>query len=596
MKIKFRKIKSEKIKPPKVKPIKVKSEKVKFKKIKLTIGKKIVLGFLAVVIIFSMATFYTYSTIKSLNLGYEKLINETTESVIMAESMKSDALKKVLALNKFIIGGDKKNLDMIAEYDNSFNESKYYLEKLLVSDESKNALKELSNANSEYNSLVDEIKALLENKEDDKVIEVLNGKGAQTLEDIGLSADTIVRLAEGLLDKGNAEQTANGQSIIKNLLFLTLITIIVSILMALYISKVISKPVVKLSKGAEKIAEGDLTVEEINVKNRDEIGDLAISFSKMLGNLKRVVEKTMGSSNEVAASAQELMAGSEAASSTSEEILASIQNVSMGIQNQKFSIDSISSAMEETSAEIEQIAANMQFVNNNAQELSNLSNKGYKDLADVINQMEKINVSSKNSVDAVKSLEGMSQKVQAILSMITDVSSQTNLLALNAAIEAARAGEQGRGFAVVADEVRKLAEQSNSAAHEISDTIKAMNDQIKMIVNIIEGEASEVYAGTKVVSQASSSFDEISKGVGSIISQVQEVSSAVQQITAGIEQVVSATGEILESAANSSSSVQEVSLAIEEQAASLEKISNKASVLATLAAELDTTVSIFKIK
>lgn len=596
MKIKIGKIKFSKVNPGKSRSASIKPERVKRKRGKLTIGRKIILGFLAVVAIFSISTVYTYNTIKSLNAGYEKLINETTESVILAENMKADALNKVLSLSEFIISSDKENLDMIEGYEISFNEKKYYLEKLLVTDETKNALKELSNANTEYNNLIEEIKALLENKEEAKVMEIVSGRGAQAVDDIIMSADTIVRLEEGILDKGVEEQAVKGQASITNLMLLTFMTIIVAVILSLYISKVISKPVVKLSASAEKIAEGDLTIEEIHVRNKDEIGDLSLSFGKMLGNLKGVVEKTMGSSYELSASAKALMEGSEAASFASEEILASIQNVSQGIQNQKFSIDSISSAMEETSAEIQQIAANMQYVSNNAQTLSGLSHRGYKALENVISQMEKINEGSQDSTKAIRSLEGMSQKVQTIINMITDVSSQTNLLALNAAIEAARAGEQGRGFSVVADEVRKLAEKSSSAANEISDTIKTMNEQIGEIVNIIENEASEVNAGTKVVSQANSSFDEISKGVGGIISQVQEVSAAVQQITSGIEQVVAATGEILEAAANNSTSVQDVSLAMEEQAASIGKISDKASVLADLANELDITVSIFKVK
>ncbi len=591
MKIKIGKINFKKANPGKVKP-----EKSKLKGSKLTIGKKIVLGFLTVVAIFSISTVYTYNTIKSLNMGYDKLINKTTESVILAENMKSDALEKVLALNEFIISGDKSNLDVIAQEEISFNEKKYYLENLLDTVEAQNALKELSDANAEYNSLIEEIKALLENKEDEKVMEVVSGRGAQAVENIILGADTIVRLEEGILDRGVEEQDKKGEAIIGNLLFMTFVTIIVSILLSLYISRLISKPVKKLSASAEKIAEGDLTVAGINIRNKDEIGDLSLSFGKMLGNLKGIVEKTMGSSFELSASAQELMAGSEAASAVSEEILASIQTVSQGIQNQKFSIDSISSAMEETSAEIQQIAANMQYVNDNAQTLSNLSDRGYKSLESVINQMEKISEGSKNSTKAIRALEGMSMKVQTIINMITDVSSQTNLLALNAAIEAARAGEQGRGFSVVADEVRKLAEKSSSAASEISDTIETMNEQIAGIVNIIENEATEVDEGTKVVGQANSSFNEISQGVGSIITQVQEVSAAVQQITSGIEQVVAATGEILESAENNSTSVQEVSTAMEEQAASLGKISDKATDLAGLASELDTTVSIFKVK
>jgi len=593
--------KSEEKKTVKTKEARVKLQKsggrgIKFKAGRLTIGRKIILGFLAVVAIFSLSTVYTYNTVISLNQGYDKLIKESTESVILAEGMKADALEKVLALNEFIISGDKNDLEKVDEHETSFNEGQYYLEKLLDTEETKKALSDLSNANIEYNSMIEEIKALVENKEDAKVLELVNGRGAQVVENIILGADTIVRLEEGILNKGVEEQNLKGQSIVTSLMTMTIITVIVSILLSIYISRLISKPVVRLSAGAERIAGGDLTAEAINVRNRDEIGDLSVSFGKMLGSLRSVVEKTMGSSTNLSASAQELMAGSEAASASSEEILASMQSVSQGIQNQKFSIDSISSAMEETSAEIQQIAANMQYVNNNAQTLNNLSEKGHDALESVINQMEKISEGSKDSTKAVKSLEVMSQKVQTIINMITEVSSQTNLLALNAAIEAARAGEQGRGFSVVADEVRKLAEKSSSAAKEISDTIETMNGQIAGIVDLIENEASEVDAGTAVVSQAHTTFNEISQGVGGIITQVQEVSAAVEQITSGIEQVVASTGEILEAAENNSESIQQVSSAMEDQASNMGRISDRAVALADLASELDTTVSVFKVK
>jgi|GEM_PF-147653 len=566
-----------------------------FKAARLTIGKKIILGFLAVVAIFSLSTVYTYNTIISLNKGYDKLIKESTESVILAEGMKADALEKVLALNEFIVSGDKNDLEKVDECEASFNEGKYYLEKLLDTEETQKALKELSSANTEFNSMVEEIKALLENKEEAKVLELVNGKGAQVVENITLSADTIVRLEEGILDRGVEEQNAKGQSIVASLLLMTAVTIILSIVLSLYISRLISKPVARLSASAEKIAGGDLTAEGIAVKNKDEIGDLSLSFGKMLGSLKSMVERTMGSSAELSAAAQELMAGSEAASASSEEILASMQTVSQGIQNQKFSIDSISSAMEETSAEIQQIAANMQYVNNNAQTLNDLSDKGRSALEGVINQMGRISEGSKDSTNAVKALEVMSQKVQTIINMITEVSSQTNLLALNAAIEAARAGEQGRGFSVVADEVRKLAEKSSSAAKEISDTIETMNHQIAGIVGLIENEAAEVNEGTAVVSQANATFNDISQGVGGIITQVQEVSAAVQQITSGIEQVVASTGEILEAAENNSASIQEVSSAMEDQTSNMGRISDKAVALSELASALDTAVSVFRV-
>ncbi|HWR61281.1 MAG TPA: MCP four helix bundle domain-containing protein, partial [Clostridia bacterium] len=240
-KINFRKAAVEKDKPEEKKTGKTKTARlklpkaggsgIKFKGGRLTIGRKIIFGFLAVVAIFSLSTVYTYNTVISLNKGYDKLIKESTESVILAEGMKADALEKVLALNEFIISGDKNDLEKVDEHETSFNEGRYYLEKLLDTEETKKALAELSNANTEYNSMVEEIKALVENKEDAKVLELVNGRGAQVVENIILGADTIVRLEEGILNKGVEEQNLKGQSIVASLLTMTIITVIVSIIL-----------------------------------------------------------------------------------------------------------------------------------------------------------------------------------------------------------------------------------------------------------------------------------------------------------------------------------------------------------------------------
>lgn len=563
---------------------------------KFTIGRKITAGFLIVVLLFSIAALYTFFMVKTIDSNYSELIDKRAKRAILAQGIESVELQKVASLREYVISGDKKNLDKISELEKTFVSKKSEIEKLIETTEGKNALSNLIAANENYSKLIERVKTLIENNQKDEVISTISGDGAKIVDSILTNSGAIITLTQKMLNDGSAEQTKNSNGLIRNIMVLIFITIIISILLSLYISRIISKPIILLSNVAKKIAQGDLTIESVSIKNKDEVGELASSFNTMLNNLRNVVRKVLSSSEEVAASAQELMAGSENVASASEEISASMQSVSTSIDYEKNSIFNISSTINEMSAGIEQTSANMQNVNNNTISMNKLSENSQESLKNIVRQMDIINKNSNDSVNSVKSLGEMSKNIEEIVKLITDISSQTNLLALNAAIEAARAGEHGRGFSVVADEVRKLAEQSNSATVEISTTIQKMNEEIKNVINVIESGASEVKAGGQIVNEVTSSFREISKGFEDILYQVQEVSASSQEMAASSQEVATSTDKISESVNKNALSIHEVAAAVEEQSATMEEITNNATALSKLAQELDETVRIFKIK
>ncbi len=562
---------------------------------KLTIGKKITAGFLAVVLLFSVSALYTLFMVRNINSNYSELIAKRARTAILAKDMKAVELEKVASFRGYIINKDAKKLERMDECNKEFLAKYTEIEKLLITAEGKAALSNLSKADEEYNKLVEKVKVLIEDNQQEEIMAIVSNEGVKVIEDLISSSDLIASLAQKLLDDGSEAQTLKSQSLIRNIMLLVLITPIISILLSFFISSIISKPIIKLSKIVDIIAQGDLTVEEIHIRNRDEVGNLASSFNKMLNNLRDVVTKVVSSSEEVAASAQELMAASETATSASEEVTATIQNVSSNIEDQKDSINNISGTINEMSAGIEQTSANMQNVNGNTQSINRLSERGQETIKTVVDQMEVISKNSADSVNSVKALGEMSKKVADIIEIITGISSQTNLLALNAAIEAARAGEQGRGFSVVAEEVRNLAEQSNSAAVEISRTIEKMNEEIENVINVIEFGATEVKTGSQVVNEVTRSFQDISKGFETILSQVQEVSAASQEMSAGTQEVVASIDIVAEASNKNTLSVQNVVAAVEEQTATMTEITNKAIFLAKLAEELDNTARVFKV-
>ncbi|MFY9427622.1 MAG: methyl-accepting chemotaxis protein, partial [bacterium] len=242
-----------------------------------------------------------------------------------------------------------------------------------------------------------------------------------------------------------------------------------------------------------------------------------------------------------------------------------------------------------------QIAANANTVASDSASAQERAQAGSQMIGQTVDQIEVANSSIQDATGVIRDLGTRSEEIGNIVGVITAIAEQTNLLALNAAIEAARAGEQGRGFAVVADEVRKLAEQSADAAKQIGGLIKETQEDIDKAISVMGSGAKELASGTSQVQAVADSFQDILAAVRRVTERMQEVSAATEEIASGTERVVTTIEEISEISKGSAVGTQNVGALTEEQTASMEEIAAAAQQLNQMAGDLERLLGRFKL-
>ena len=221
--------------------------------------------------------------------------------------------------------------------------------------------------------------------------------------------------------------------------------------------------------------------------------------------------------------------------------------------------------------------------------------EGKTSVDQAVTQMGAVSVGAKKAQTAAVELKASSAQIGEIVGLISTIAGQTNLLALNAAIEAARAGEQGRGFAVVADEVRKLAEQSGAAARQIKTLVEQNHSSIGNVVGAIDVAIHDIEQGVKLVNVAGANFGAINGQVRQVTDQVSIIAKAINEAAVGSQRIVSSIKEVESVSRDSAAEAQTVSAATEEQAASMEEIASASQALAQLATELQSALAKFRI-
>jgi methyl-accepting chemotaxis protein len=290
-----------------------------------------------------------------------------------------------------------------------------------------------------------------------------------------------------------------------------------------------------------QIAANDLAVDDVEVDSQDEIGQAGHALNTMKNNLCKVIKV-------IAATAQQLARASE-------QITAGAAHTAEGARNEADQTHQVATAMQEMAVAVQRVSENSQTAFETSRESAQAALDGGKVAEETLASMHKISESTKKVAARITELGKRSQEVGAIVAVINDIADQTNLLALNAAIEAARAGEQGRGFAVVADEVRKLAERTTKATAEIASMIESIQAETKSAVQAMELNGGEVQRGverTQASGEALQKFIAMSERVGDMVAQIataaSEQSSATENINSSIAQIASSTNESSEAA------------------------------------------------
>lgn len=364
---------------------------------------------------------------------------------------------------------------------------------------------------------------------------------------------------------------------------------------AFFMSRSISRPIVKTAEIAQKISQGDLTVEVQQSKSKDEIGRLTNSFGTMIKNLRGMVHQVKENAVTVSTSSEQVAASTEQLNSSVQQISTTIQQISKGSQTQSQGLDDTSRTVQELNKNMKELASRADTAASLARDVGTISENGARSASEAGNKMQKIISVTDESAKKIRGLAERSGEITAVLEVIRKIAEQTNLLALNAAIEAARAGEAGRGFAVVADEVRRLAESSAKSSEEIDVLIKQIQEDAQSTVTSIEGGAREVTEGKIVIEKALQALEDIAQKVKEVSSTVLDVANTTQHQVAAIEGIARSSTEIAAVSEENAAATEEASAAVEEQTAGTQEITTSAQKMASMADELSKIVSQFKL-
>jgi methyl-accepting chemotaxis protein len=388
--------------------------------------------------------------------------------------------------------------------------------------------------------------------------------------------------------------TAASRAVVISTLIFVAIATAIAFAVGILISNSMSRTINRIINASDKAASGDLTV-TLKSRRKDELGALTRSINSMIGNMRTLIEQTTGVSEKVTSSAIVVSSTSEQVSAVSQDISRAIQEIAQGASAQ-------ASDAEQGVEKISRLAENINYVTENAKSIENLTRDTMSETRNGLSAVNDLDVKagrtteiSKEIMEDIKALELHSKSIGKITQAISSIADQTNLLSLNAAIEAARAGDAGKGFAVVADEVRKLADQSIESAREITKIIKNTQDQTERAVQKAADTEAILLSQNEAVQSTIQIFNSIMSSMEKLSVQVDQIIERVAEMEENKEQAINSIQNISAVSEETAASSQEVTASTQEQVSSIEELSRFAEELKASSSELQRSIERFKL-
>ncbi|MCS1391711.1 methyl-accepting chemotaxis protein [Lysinibacillus boronitolerans] len=557
-----------------------------------SVRQKNLFGFLLVLLLMIILSIFTIESMKKIHRDTDHIMQEQLPLLMLDQSMAFNTAEKIALARGYILTGD-------SSYKNEFQkyaEQASILEEELLQQTESPKTEELLLLGRKWNEMiVESVFPLFEQGKIEQAEAILNGEAQDYARELmsGFTAMADERKKE-VLQQGIQVIEIGNKNIQFNSIF-TILIVLTGIIIALFVTNGIVKPIKLVMKRLQKIAEGDLTDPPLKVKFQDEVAELMKASNFVSENNNQLLKQVKVSAKElhqqigyIAQSVKDVFNGSE-------QITETMIELASGTEAQANLASEMVSKMEVFSKNICEMNENGQHIFQRSHDILDMTGQGKELMDQSLLQMSIIHEVFEGTVTNVNNLEKQSQEINQLVTVIREISDQTNLLALNAAIEAARAGDAGKGFAVVAEEVKKLATQVSYSVVEITGIVEKIQQETNTVTEFLQKGYVEVARGSEQMKMTGHTFENINEAVKMVTITIQDTSEIIEIVMRDSENVSKMIEEIAAVTEEAAASVEQTAASAEQSSSSLQVVTSSADQLTRTADQLEELIQFYKL-